>query len=391
MKIVHVITRLIIGGAQENTLLTCAEQVARGHEVTLLTGPTTGPEGSLVQQGRSIEGLGFEVVPEMRRRVDPWHDHRAGQWLRRRLAELAPDVVHTHSSKAGILGRFAARKACPGALVVHTIHGLPFYPRQNVFVRMLYRHLERRAARCTDQLISVCDAMTDEAVAAGIAPRERFATVYSAVVVESFVHTAESPAAVRRQYDLPENATVTLKLARLFHLKGHADVLRALASIAEHHPTLYVLFVGDGLLRRRIERMARRLGVAHRVRFTGLVSPDRVPALMHASDMLVHASMREGLARVLPQALLSGRPVISYDVGGAREVVHTGETGTLVSPGDWRGLARAMDTMAGDRMMQRRLGERGRAMCLERFDHRHMVDEIMAVYDQAMQATGKGS
>lgn len=389
MRIVHVITRMILGGAQENTLLSCAEQAARGHQVTLLSGPTTGPEGTLVPRVRATPNLAFEEIPDLIRRPSPWHDSRADAALRRRLAALAPDVVHTHSAKAGILGRHAAAAACPQATVVHTIHGLPFYTGQNVFVRLIYTLLERRAARVTDRFISVCDAMTDEAVAAGIAPREKFTTVYSGMDVEAFVRAAASPESARRELDLPNGATVALKLARLFHLKGHGDVLRALAAIREHHPTLYVVFAGDGVLRQRLQRQARRLGVLDRVRFVGLVPPERVPVLMHAADFLVHASLREGLARVLPQAMLSGRPAISYDIGGAGEVVHTGETGTLVAAGDWRGLARAMDAMAGDRRMRQRLGERGRALCLERFDYRKMVDALLTVYEQARVESGK--
>jgi glycosyltransferase involved in cell wall biosynthesis len=389
MRIVHVITRMILGGAQENTLLSCAEQAARGHQVTLLSGPTVGPEGTLVPRVRATPGLAFEEIPDLVRHPSPWHDSRADALLRRRLAALAPDVVHTHSAKAGILGRHAAAAACPQAAIVHTIHGLPFYTGQNVFVRLIYTLLERRAARVTDRFISVCDAMTDEAVAAGIAGREKFTTVYSGMDVETFVRAAGSPESVRRELDLPSGATVALKLARLFHLKGQSDVLRALAAIRERHPTLYVVFAGDGVLRKRLQRQARRLGVHDRVRFTGLVPPERVPVLMHAADFLVHASLREGLARVLPQAMLSGRPAISYDIGGAREVVHTGETGTLVAAGDWRGLARAMDAMAGDRRMRQRLGERGRALCLERFDYRKMVDGILAVYEQTRAGSGK--
>jgi glycosyltransferase involved in cell wall biosynthesis len=385
MRIVHVITRLIIGGAQENTLLTCRGQIERGHAVWLLSGPTAGPEGSMVDRARRQAGLAFEVVPDMTRNVRPWRDGRAFGQLRSRLAELRPDVVHTHSSKAGILGRQAAAKACPDALVVHTIHGLPFYPGQWPFVRQFLVRLERRAARQTDHFISVCDAMTAEALDARIAPPEKFTTVYSGMEVQRFLQPDEPIARVRRQYDLPAEATVVIKVARLFRRKGHDDVLRAFAEIADGHPTLYLFFVGDGVLRASIERLAARLGVQRRLRMAGLVDPDRVAPLIHASDILVHASMREGLARVLPQALLSGRPAISYDVGGAREVVHTGETGILVAPGDWRGLARALDAMASDRAMRQRMGERGRALCVERFDHERMVDGILSAYDKALQ------
>ena len=396
MRVVHVITRLIIGGAQENTLLTCRGQAERGHEVWLLAGPTSGPEGSMVEAARraanelSSGALHVEEVPGLIRAVLPWRDLAAARRLVRRLRQLEPDVVHTHSSKAGILGRDAAAKACPKALVVHTVHGLPFYPDQSSLVRALWVWLERWAARRSDHLISVCDAMTEEAAGFKIAPREKFTTVYSGMEVEKFLRPVEPVARVRHEFGLPPEALVIIKVARLFHRKGHADVLRAFASIVERHPTAYLFFVGDGLLRGHLERLAHRLSVQQRLRWAGLVQPDRVPALIHASNILVHASYREGLARVLPQALLCGRPVVSYDVGGAREVVHSGETGLLAPLGDWRGLARAMETLVGDRMLCQRLGERGREMCLEKFDQRRMVEEIEKVYAAALSRRAAG-
>jgi glycosyltransferase involved in cell wall biosynthesis len=353
--------------------------------VYLLAGPTAGPEGSLVAQARALPGVRYEEISHLVRNIRPWHDYLALRQLRSRLAALQPDVIHTHSSKAGILGR-AAASACPQSAVIHTIHGQSFHGNQNPFVRQFYARLERRAARTSDRLISVSDAMTEQAVAAYVAPREKFVTVYSGMEVEKFLNPAEPPGRVRERYRIPAEAILVTKVARLFHLKGHADVLRAVASLTGRHPTLYLLLVGDGILRRRLERLADRLGLRDRIRFAGLVPPEAVPSLLHASDLVVHASLHEGLARVLPQSLLSGRPVISYDVDGAGEVVRTGETGLLVAPGDWRGLARAIDTLVSDRLLRQRLGERGRELCRDRFDHRHMVDEIEKVYLAALAA-----
>ncbi|MBN2584538.1 MAG: glycosyltransferase family 4 protein [Planctomycetes bacterium] len=388
MRIVHVITRMILGGAMENTLLTCEGQADRGHEVTLLSGPTYGPEGSLVERARAHATLRFETVDALHRSINPLRDRQALGQLRRRLADLRPGVVHTHSSKAGILGRWAAVQGCPQAVVIHTIHGQSFHAYQPAPIRWLYTHLERRAARRTDHIISVCDAMTEQAVAARVAPPEKFTTVYSGMEVDGFLHPSEPVGRVRQKYDLPEDATVVVKVARLFHLKGHDDVLRAFAQLVNHHPTAWLLLVGDGVLRDHLERLARKLGITSRVRFAGLVPSDEVPSLIHASDLLVHASYREGLARVLPQALLCGRPVVSYDVDGAPEVVHPGETGLLVAPGDWHGLARAVDTLLSDRALRQRMGERGRELCRTQFDHHRMIDEIEKVYLAAIQKRG---
>lgn len=385
MRIVHVITRMILGGAMENTLLTCEGQADRGHEVTLLSGPTTGPEGSLVQRAEASPKLVFETVPSLVRSVNPLRDWQALRQLRQRLGRLKPDVVHTHASKAGILGRRAASRACPGSLVVHTIHGQSFHEYQPVPIRRFYAFLERRMARVTDHIISVCDAMTEQAVAAGVAPLEKFTTVYSGMEVQRYLNPAEPVGRVRQKYDLPPEATVIVKVARLFRLKGHADVLRAFAQLVEHHPTAYLLLVGDGLLRHNLEHLTDRLGIRRRVRFAGLVPSEEIPSLIHAADILVHASLREGLARVLPQALLCSRPVVSYDVDGAPEVVHPGETGVLVSPRDWPGLGRAIDTLLSDKMMRRRMGERGREICREQFDHHRMVDRIEEVYHEALR------
>src|SRR4051812_45347862 len=143
MKIVHIITRLIIGGAQENTLLSCEGQHRAGHEVTLITGPATGPEGSLMERARA-GGYRVEVVDQMRRAILPLKDYSTYRWLVRRLRELRPDVVHTHSSKAGIIGRFAAAKAGVPA-VIHTIHGLAFTASTSRVVNGFYKFLERRA------------------------------------------------------------------------------------------------------------------------------------------------------------------------------------------------------------------------------------------------------
>ena len=174
MRILHIITRLIVGGAQENTLLTCEGLHARGHEVILLTGPSEGAEGSLMQRA---EAGGYKVIvtPHLVRSPHPYHDYAAYRGIKRMCKELSPDIVHTHSSKAGILGRAAAwkiktrnakRETRNFPLVVHTIHGLPFHPYQNAMTNHLWITLERYAAKRCDAIISVADAMTRQALAA---------------------------------------------------------------------------------------------------------------------------------------------------------------------------------------------------------------------------------
>ena len=375
VRICHVITRMILGGAQENTLLTCEGLHARGHEVTLVTGPAVGPEGQLMSRART-GGYRVIVVDAMRREIRPWRDRAVGRQLRRLLAELRPDVMHSHSSKAGILAR-AAAAAVGGMKIVHTIHGLPFHRYQSWWRNRLYVALERRAARRSDALISVADAMTAGALAAGVGRPEQYTTIYSGMEVRRFVERPAETDAFRAAMKLPRDALLVTQVSRLAELKGHEFLLAAAGRIADER--VHFCLVGDGAWRRRIESQIGTMGLAGRFRLTGLVAPDRIPAALHASDIVVHCSLREGLARALPQAMLAGRPVVSFDIDGAREVVDS-ETGILLPPKDVQGLQLAIETLASTMELRDRLGAAGRRRCREMFDHRQMVERIETVY-----------
>ena len=375
MKVCHVITRLILGGAQENTLLTCEGLHARGHEVTLITGPAIGPEGRLTTRA-AAGGYRTIVLDAMRREIHPLRDWRAYTGLVELFGRLRPDVVHSHSSKAGILARRAAA-AVGGIKAVHTIHGLPFHPYESWWRNRLYVNLERRAGGCTDAYISVADAMTRQMQAAGVGAGIPFTTIYSGMEVETFLNRPPAADQFRGRLTLPAAAVLVTQVSRLAELKGHEYILAAGERI--HDPRVHFCFVGDGHLRGRIERRIERLGLTRRVHLTGLLPPDQMPAVMHAADILVHCSLREGLARTLPQAMLAGRPVISFDVDGAREVVNA-ETGVLLEPEDVDGLTAAISALAADGKRRSALGAAGRKLCRHRFDHDHMVDQIEAVY-----------
>jgi len=375
MKVCHVITRLILGGAQENTILTCEGLHARGHEVTLVTGPPLGPEGQLLERA---QGGGYRVivVDSLRREISPLRDRSARRALVRLLRELAPDVMHSHSSKAGILARKAAAQA-GGIKIVHTVHGLPFHPYERRWRNRLYVALERRAARRSDAIFSVADAMTAQALAAGVGRPEQYVTVYSGMEVAPYLTRPAEADAFRAGLRLPPEAVLVTQVSRLAELKGHEFILEAAGQIDDAR--LHFCLVGDGALRGQIEAQIARRGLGERFRLTGLLPPERIPAVMHATDILVHCSLREGLARTLPQAMLAGRPVVSFDVDGAREVVDA-DTGILLPPGDVAGLKLAIQTLASAAPLRQRLGAEGRRRCREKFDHRRMVERIEAVY-----------
>lgn len=367
MRICHVITRLIVGGAQENTLATCIGLQKRGHQVELLTGPQAGPEGSLLPQA---DGVPVTVMEDLRREPNPWHDARATAALTHRFRERRYDIVHTHSGKAGILGRVAARLARV-PVVVHTIHGPSFYPQQNPLGNWLFRGLEQVAAEWTTHFVSVADAMTEQYQAAGI--HGRYVTIYSGFNLEAFLQVPLPP---------PDRAPVVGKVARFFRLKGHEFLFEIAPRIVEAVPDVRFLLVGDGIYRSRYERVAEGLGLRDRFEFAGLVPPSEIPSHLARMDVLVHLSLREGLARALPQALACGKPVVSFDIGGAREVCRHGETGFLIRPGDTAALADAVIRLLQDKELAARMGAAGRELVRQRFGEEQMVEQIEALYQR---------
>lgn len=382
MHVAHVITRLIIGGAQQNTLLTCEDQHRNfGDEVTLITGPAIGPEGSLIERAQAA-GFRVIVLDSMRRSIHPWRDWRSYRELLAVLRDLNPDIVHTHSSKAGIVGRYAAAKLKLPA--VHTIHGAAFHFGQHPLLFRLYRFLEKRAARWCDHFISVCDALTDQYVEAGVGSRENFTTVYSGMDVEPFLNPPRSREEVREELGLAEEHVAVAKVARLFNLKGHEYLIEAAAPVAIRHPNVRFVLIGDGILREQLQQQIDEAGLAKHFIFTGLVEPARIPELINACDIVAHTSVWEGLARVLPQGLIAGKPVVSYDIDGAREVVIPDETGFLLPRESINELNEALCSLVESPELRSRLGSTGRKKFTGRFRHQTMTREIREVYRRVL-------
>ena len=375
---------MILGGAQEDVLLTVDGLRRSGrYEVGIVSGPETGSEGELLSQARGL-GVPVRIVPELVRAVRPGMDLAALAALRRLFSELRPDIVQTHSSKAGIVGRLAARLARV-PVVIHRIHGLAFHPYGRWWRNRLYVALERAAAPLADRLVSVSEVVTRQALAAGVGSPEQYTTIYSGVNVRPYLEAGPKLGRrTRQRYGLGEGDLVIVKVARLFELKGHEYVLAAAPRVLEALPNARFLFVGGGPLRATLERWAADLLPPGTVRFTGLVPPGDIPGLLAASDILVHASLREGLPRVFMQAMLAARPVVSFDVDGAPEIVSPGENGELIRPGDTGALARAIVTIGRDAGLRARMGRAGRERCRETFSAEALLRSTESLYRQLL-------
>jgi glycosyltransferase involved in cell wall biosynthesis len=380
MRICHIITRLIIGGAQENTLLSCEGQHDRGHEVTLITGPAIGPEGSLMERAQKY-GYRVIVVDEMLRSIGV-RDVGVYRKLIELVREIKPDVVHTHSSKAGILGRWAAHRA--GApTIVHTIHGLAFTASTSAAVNSVYRMLERKTAPITSKIVCVADAMRDQSLAANIGRSEQYVTVYSGMETRPFIEPPVPRKEVRRSLGLSDEHVVVGTIARLFHLKGHEDLLALAPDLCLDYPNLRFLWVGDGLLRPHFEQRIANMKLQDRFIFTGLVEPSRIPELAAAMDLLVHPSRREGLARAIVQGQLAKAPAIAYDVDGNREGLIDGETGFVAPAFKLSALEDRLRELLDEPVRRATMGIAGREFALRRFDAKVMVDALDRVYADA--------
>lgn len=381
MKICHVITRMIVGGAQENTLYTCQGHLERGHEVTLVTGPSPGAEGNLLRQ-TCPPGLEIVEIPSLCRNLNPWKDWQAYQELLGFFRTRYFDVIHTHSSKAGILGRMAAWKA-EVPLVVHTVHGQPFFPYQFFLKNWFFIAAERYAAARCDKIYAVAQAMIDQCVKAKVAPRSKYKVVYSGMDLEAFIDAEPEPE-LKQQLGIKEGDFVVGKIARLFELKGHDVLLKAAPKIIKAVPNVKFLLVGDGPLRGKLEKKVAQLKIADHFIFAGLVPPSEVCRYTVLMDVLAHLSLREGLPRTAVQALASKVPVVAYPLDGTPEVVINGLSGFLCEPENEDRVADAVIRLLKNDNRRQKMGAYGQQEVMKKFSWRLMANILELEYSEGL-------
>ena len=229
--------------------------------------------------------------------------------------------------------------------------------------------------------------MTRQALAAGIGRPDQFASAYSAIEEQVFLEPIPQDQRIefRVKYGISADAVVMVTVARLFELKGHDYIIESAKQLSKRFDNCAWLFVGDGNLTDTYKKQILELGLADRIKFTGLLQPNEIPLAIQSSDILVHCSLREGLARTLPQAMLCARPAISFDVDGAKEVVNQ-KTGRLIEPKNTDQLIEACAELIEDEQLRKKLGEQGRESVKEKFAPATMVDVIEGVYNRLLGA-----
>jgi glycosyltransferase involved in cell wall biosynthesis len=376
IRVLHVITRLIIGGAQENTMLTAALLEPTRYIVGVVSGPQTGPEGSLIPEVRA-RGIRLTILPSLVREVHPLKDPAALVALTYLIRRGRYDIVHTHSSKAGILGRWAARLAGV-PIIVHTVHGWGHHDRQHPLVCRAYILLERITQRVTDRLVVVSPRDIEKGLVDGIAGPEKYVTIRSGIELDRFRVPARPREAVRAELGIPRGAVVVGTVTRLSPQKAPLDFVAAAAQVAAQRRDVYFVIVGGGPLQARVEAQVAALGLAGRVRLTGLRRD--IPDLLHSLDIFALTSLWEGLPRVLPQAMAAGLPIVATAVDGNAEAVTDELNGLLTPPGDPSAMAGALMRLVDDSALRREMGQTGQTR-IEEFGVRKMIQDIAALYE----------
>jgi glycosyltransferase involved in cell wall biosynthesis len=374
LQIAHVITRLLNGGADENTVLSCNHAAQAGHEVVLVYGADTNAEIVAKTDPR----VRIISLPRLVQPVAPPSDVRALVDLMRLFGRLRPDVVHTHTSKAGVLGRIAAR-AVGTPVIVHGVHIVPFW-NVGKGEAIAYRTMERVVAHTTDAFIDVSSGMRDLCLAAGIGTAEQHHIIPSGFELQRFREA--QPAEDWRELlalgpDEPR-PPVLVMVAAFEPRKRHLEFLDEVPQIVAHFPDVRLVLAGEGKLRAAIENRIETLGIGPNVILTGFhLHPEQLIAL---ADLCVLPSMREGLPRVVMQYLAGGRPVIASDLPGLHDVLADDVNGVITPTDDLGASAVAIVELLRDDARRARLRRGAETTDLSRWDAERMGEHIEAVY-----------
>ena len=374
-KVFNVITKLAVGGAQETALAYCSQLDPARWATTLVTGPERSPEGDMFDEAARL-GVPVEIVASLRRRIRPVADARAVLELVRLFRRERPDIVHTHSSKAGLVGRLAARIAGV-PVVLHTVHGWSFHDGMSPTARAAAVRIERLAARWTSTIVVVADHDAETGGKEGIGIWGQYALVRSAVDVEALRRGAGSRLDARAALGIREGVPVLGTVTRLCRQKDPGTLLRAARRVVDSRPDARLVIVGDGPMRADVEQLLDDLDLRPHVTLLGTRSD--VAELLPGFDAFVLSSRWEGLPRVVVEAMAVGVPVVATDVGGIDEAVVDGESGLLAPAGDPEALAAAVLRVFDEPGLAHRL--RGQAAeRVDEFDVGEMTGRLDDLY-----------
>jgi glycosyltransferase involved in cell wall biosynthesis len=388
IKVIHVITRFDKGGSAENTFITVCDLDKARYDVVLVTGASLpgnvgDPEAEAIQANvtaareHQVRLIGLRHLV---RDLKLFSDVMVFFSLIKIIWRERPHIVHTHTSKAGILGRWAAW-FCRIPIIVHTPHGHVFWGYFSPWQTRLFVLLERWAARITTAIVTLTPQEKEDHLRFRIAPKEKFTVIHSGVDLQTFRADLYPPSETKALLGIPSEMTVVGTVGRLTPVKGQEVLIRAASELISRGEKIFLVLLGDGELRRHLEDLSYRLDIAGYVRFLGW-RPD-VAQVMAACDIFCLPSRNEGMGKVLVEAMAMGKPIIASSIGGIPDIVRSGENGILVPAGDAAAWAEAIAHLCRDPEERRRMGDAGMQMA-PCYSSEEMIKRIDRLYEELL-------
>ncbi len=387
-KVLHIITLFSVGGATENTIFTVDGLIKKGYDVDIITGPNISSEGSMYSICKNLNIPVF-TFNSLKRDISPFSDIIVIFQLYHFIKKNNYEIVHTHSSKAGVVGRIAAWLA-KTPIIIHHNHAKPYHRFQNWFIRTLYKSIEKFASLFCNIIVSVTYTIVNEMVKDKIAPREKFVMIRSGFNIENFKNfDSSNNHKIKDKFGLTDEDIVIGKIARLSIIKGHIYLLQAFENVCEHIPNVKLLFVGDGENKDELLRFIDKKRLNDKIIFTGLIPPDEMPSIISLIDIVVHTALLEGLPRVFTQSMLMGKPVISFDLDGANEVIENGKNGYLIEPLNLEMLTEKIIDLASNITKSKNFGSYGMNNIKDDFSIYAMVEKNHELYQELLAKHAK--
>ncbi|BFM39377.1 glycosyltransferase family 4 protein [Synechocystis sp. LKSZ1] len=377
-KILHIITRLVVGGAQDNTLLTVKNHDRAFYHISL----ASNPDGIWLDRAKNYSDC-FYPISSLVNPISPFKDWQAFWDIVAILKKEKIDIVHTHSSKAGILGRLAANYC--KIPVVHTIHGFPFHDFMPPWKKQLFITIEKKIAQKTNFLITVCELNRKEALQLGIVNQDNAQTIYSGIDFDKLDQTFDYNSLKQELNIIPETKIITM-VGRLDKQKAPYYLITAFAQVLEKFPDTILLLVGEGELEESLRNQIKALNIELNVKFLG--SRDDVPVILNITNIFALSSLWEGLGRAMTEAMLMGIPVVVPNIYGIPEIVHHNETGLLFEAKDTDQLANHLVFLLNNPQECQRLGKNAKVLTRRLFDGKEMVRQIEAIYEKVLSKNG---
>ncbi len=388
-RVIHIITRLDKGGSAENTLLTVSLMDHKKYKMFLVHGLSLESNMSIMEQEAVAldmslvkkKGVRLFALPSLVRRLSFKNDLLAFINIYRLIKRISPHIVHTHTSKAGLLGRLAACLARV-PIIIHTPHGHVFHSYYGPFMTKIFVFVEKILSFMTDKITALTNRERDEHLKEGIASIEKYVTIHSGVTLDRLMNMSVDIEAGKKKYGIPQDCNVVGVIGRLVPIKGHKYLISAAKRIVrEFHNTVFV-FVGDGYLNASLERQAESIGVRKNIIFTGWRRD--AAEILDLFDILVVPSLNEGMGKVLIEGMALGKPIVASSVGGIIDLVKNGENGILVPPRDSYALENAILQLIRNKNLAETLGENGKAKVYPEFDAFVMVKEVDDLYESLL-------